>query len=77
MIKVIIKNEKEVNAARNWCEENFGEIPIKKIRKRRGLIRAYDNKNARWLHWYTKDKYTFYFRENIDAITFKLSKPWN
>lgn len=77
MIKVIIENKKEQKEAHRWCEKNFGEIPLKTIKTRRGLIRAYDNKNARWLHWFNKKRETFYFREDIDAITFKLSKPWH
>ena len=70
--------------ARKWCRQNFGEIPLKTIgrsynrkkysdKKPAGfaLTHVYDQKNARWLHRMKQAKY-FYFRNQSDAIQFKL-----
>lgn len=73
------KIDKNVDKARKWCRENFGEIPLKKPLYRKCGPRfvyddtyfAYDDKEAQWIHRY-KNKGLFKFRLVEDAMAFKL-----
>lgn len=68
--------DKNIDNAREWCKEHFGEIPLKKVPHnwKCGKQFAYDDKKARWIHRYA-NKGIFRFKDEIDAMAFKL-KWW-
>lgn len=83
MIKIIVNNG-QIRAARKWCQENLGAIPLKSIEKnveKKILIhqspnyyfggKVYDEKEARWLHRFSKPN-IFHFSNEDDAMAFKL-----
>lgn len=70
--------EELVKKARLWCREEFGPIPLKTIhRKNYYAPNVYDKENARWYNKvgeYSKksNKTAFYFKNEEDAMAFKL-----
>ena len=86
MIKIQagFKTEKEIKMARKWCEDCFGPIPRKYLNQmpaknqyyiakyaRFGGNFIYDDNKARWMHRYKNPTY-FYFKNEMDAMAFKL-----
>jgi hypothetical protein len=70
---ILVEIPKDARAARRWCREHFGDIPLKSIPQwRRNYPLVYDRKTAKWLHWIGDYPYKFYFREEADAMFFKL-----
>lgn len=69
--RVVVHSE-EVRDSRHWCIEEYGHIPLKRVRK----FDVYDDENSTWIHRLHDQKVgqMFFFRYRNDAMKFCLSR---
>lgn len=67
----VIVNPEEVRDSRRWCVQEYGRIPLKRVRK----VDIYDEENCRWIQRINDQalRQMFFFRYRDDAIKFCLS----
>lgn len=80
--RILINDEQNPLAARRWCYDNFGFIPIRFLnyKSAKGKMiytqtRIYDEQNAKWCNRINNHRWNnraFYFKEAGDAMFFKL-----
>jgi hypothetical protein len=68
----VVVNSEEVRKSRRWCIEEYGNIPLKRVRR----CDVYDEANSTWVHRLNDQKVRqmFFFRYRNDAMKFCLSR---